>query len=344
MDKKIILSVAGSGKTEYAIKKINLEDKFLLLTYTDNNYLNLKERIVKKFGYLPNNVKIYKYYSFLYNFFFKPLLFYSFPAKEIDFNSRAGKYIKGTDDKYFINPINNKLYSYRMSKLLLDRVKDDCIKRLNKYFDYIIVDEVQDFSANDFNFLEIFCNSTDNVLFIGDFYQHTYDSSTDGMVKKNLYKCSDKYIKELKKFGLSIDVTTLQKSYRCSSSVCKFIEKKLGIDIKSHNEKDSEIRLVENEKEIDNIMKNGEIVKLFFQKHYEYGSFSNNWGNSKGCDCYNDVCVILNNTTTKFFPCELKSLSPNNKSKLYVAITRAKNNVYFVKESQIKKYKSNNKK
>ena len=41
MDKKLILSVAGSGKTTLIISQLNVDSKALILTYTENNYLNL---------------------------------------------------------------------------------------------------------------------------------------------------------------------------------------------------------------------------------------------------------------------------------------------------------------
>ena len=59
MDKSVILAVAGSGKTSLIIKKLNLEENFLLVTYTINNTRNLKESIIKKFGYFPENIDLY---------------------------------------------------------------------------------------------------------------------------------------------------------------------------------------------------------------------------------------------------------------------------------------------
>ena len=38
MDKKLVLAVAGSGKTTEIINRININDKAIIVTYTDNNY------------------------------------------------------------------------------------------------------------------------------------------------------------------------------------------------------------------------------------------------------------------------------------------------------------------
>lgn len=56
-----------------------------------------------------------------------------------------------------------------------------------------------------------------------------------------------------------------------------------------------------------------------------------NWGETKGKDHYEDVCVMLNKTTAKKrIDGKLFELPPSTKNRLYVAITRARGNVYFI--------------
>lgn len=73
MDKRIVLAVAGSGKTTEIINKINYNDKSLIVTYTENNYNNIKKKILEKFNEIPSNIRIYTYFTFLYSFCFLPL-------------------------------------------------------------------------------------------------------------------------------------------------------------------------------------------------------------------------------------------------------------------------------
>lgn len=49
--------------------------------------------------------------------------------------------------------------------------------RLARYFDELLVDEVQDFAGHDFNFLLELCAADVSVVLAGDFYQHTFDTS-----------------------------------------------------------------------------------------------------------------------------------------------------------------------
>ena len=64
-----------------------------------------------------------------------------------------------------------------------------------------------------------------------------------------------------------------------------------------------------------------------------------NWGNSKG-STYNNVCVVLNqNTYNLYKENNLKDLKMATRNKLYVACTRTKNNLFFVEERKLIKYK-----
>ena len=72
MDKKLILAVAGSGKTSYLIDKLNGTKKALIITYTDNNRDNIISKIIKKGQNLLQNNVVMTYFDFLYNFCYKP--------------------------------------------------------------------------------------------------------------------------------------------------------------------------------------------------------------------------------------------------------------------------------
>ena len=85
--------------------------------------------------------------------------------------------------------------------------------------------------------------------------------------------------------------------------------------------------------QIQHIIADPRIVKLHYQKGASFGFNHFNWGETKGEDQHNDVCVYLNKTTAKAYAAgKLLSLKPATRNKLYVAITRAHGNVYFVYE------------
>lgn len=74
MDKRVVLAVAGSGKTQHIIDKLDINSRALIVTYTVNNTTNLKKRILNKFGVMPKGVRVYTYFSFLISFCVRPIV------------------------------------------------------------------------------------------------------------------------------------------------------------------------------------------------------------------------------------------------------------------------------
>ena len=92
------------------------------------------------------------------------------------------------------------------------------VARIEKYFDVFFIDEVQDFGGHDFNFLLAISAAQVNMSFVGDFHQHTFDTSRDGNVNANLHESYLAYKKKFKLAGLNVDTDSLKCSRRCSNS------------------------------------------------------------------------------------------------------------------------------
>jgi DNA helicase-2/ATP-dependent DNA helicase PcrA len=339
MDKAVIFAVAGSGKTTKIISNLSLSKRALIVTYTNSNVDNLRSGIIRKFGYFPINIRLLSYFNFLYGFCCRPFLDSSYKARGINWNPNPNRFAKDSD-RYFDR--NSRLYSNRIAKLMenQDIIKDVKL-RLEKYFDDLYFDEVQDFGGNDFNFLKNISGININMLLVGDFYQHTFDTSRDGIVNKFLHEDYSKYKKIFEKIGFQVDTLSLNKSYRCSPTICRFISENIGIDISSHRTDEVAIKVITCEDEAIALFHDDDIVKLFYRDRSKFPCFCKNWGECKGEDKYHDVCVVLNIKTWKNFnEGTLKSLSAETKNKLYVACSRPKKNLYFVCESYYKPLKN----
>ena len=141
--------------------------------------------------------------------------------------------------------------------------------------------------------------------------------------------------------GIAVDIESLKKSYRCSPTICNFITENIGIEIFSHKTYPTKIKFIKSSKEADDIFFNRDIVKLFYKEHYKRGCYSRNWGDCKGENRYNDVCVVLNKTTLNLFEKnELDNLKPNTRNKLYVACSRSRNDLYFISEDFFIKFQN----
>ncbi|MEZ8957187.1 DNA helicase UvrD [Vibrio lentus] len=339
MDKRVVLAVAGSGKTQHIIDKLSIDSRALIVTYTVNNTTNLKKRILNKFGFMPKGVRVYTYFSFLMSFCVRPIAGNDMKIKGVSY-SDPPRFAKRNTHKHYVSE-GDRLYHNRIAKMMMDcDCVSDIIKRIEKYFDFFCVDEVQDFAANDFNLLCQLSKMDVEVLFVGDFFQHTFDTSRDGSVQKNLHKDYEAYLIKLKDAGYTIDLDTLSHSYRCSPTVCRFVTEQIGITISSHRKDEVKIALIHEAEHIERLFSDDSIVKLFYQESYKYVGRTDNWGNTKGLDDFGDICIVLNPTTfTAYKGGRLATLAPSTLNKLYVASTRAKGNMYFVSQRLLGKYK-----
>ena len=215
-----MLAVAGSGKTTFLIDRLNLEQRFLLVTYTRNNYEHLRRSITRKFGFFPENIKVLKYFQFLYSFCFKPYCGLGMKAKGIcfDFPPDWTRYHRGEDA--FYRTTAGRMFSNRIAHYCITNSVDYIKERLDKYYDFFFIDEVQDLAGHDFNLLLSILPDRCDSLFVGDFYQHTYETSNDGNVNHGLYDVYRRYLRKWTDVGVTIDTTTLSRTHRCSAEVC----------------------------------------------------------------------------------------------------------------------------
>jgi len=341
MDKRLILAVAGSGKTYHIVEQLDETKRVLLITYTTSNTENLRNAIIAKFGYLPNNIKIKSYFTFLYSFCFKPFLANDLNSKGIfwKYPPAFTRNLKRSDDKFYL--LKEKwLYHNRIAMLIIVKnILSNVNERLEKYYDCLYIDEIQDFGGYDFNLLSEISKSKIDILFVGDFFQHTFTTSNDGNININLYKNQIGYLQKFKNLNFTIDNSTLVNSRRCSKTICNFIREKIGIEIYSHKNNITKYELITDELEADRIFNDNKIMKLFLTEHYNFGCHSDNWGSCKGLE-FEDVCVVINDETFKLYNNnKLTDLKPTTKNKFYVACSRTKNNLYFVPMKFYKKYK-----
>jgi DNA helicase-2/ATP-dependent DNA helicase PcrA len=341
MDKSVILAVAGSGKTSRLVKSLDEERRFLVVTYTDSNHDNLRTKIIQRFGYFPANISLFTYFWFLHGFCYRPFLRSEKNTKGLIFKlSPTFPRYALTDDRRYMTS-TRRLYANRLAKLIeQSNLINAVVARMEKYFDVLFVDEVQDFAGHDLNFLLAISAAKMRVTFVGDFFQHTFDTSRDENVNANLHEDYAAYKDGFKKAKLYVDTDSLKKSRRCSKTVCDFITEKIGISIDAHDDRESIVRFEDDPTAALAIYEDLRTVKLFYQEHHKYACYSENWGASKGIDRYQDVCVVLNPGNVKAWQrgsfCDI---NPQTRNKLYVACSRARGNLVFVPEALLRPHK-----
>ena len=74
MDKRIILAVAGAGKTYTLCNCLNPNERNMILAFTNRNIYNIQRELIKNYGTLPKYTKIMTFHSFIYQFCIQPFL------------------------------------------------------------------------------------------------------------------------------------------------------------------------------------------------------------------------------------------------------------------------------
>ena len=367
MDCKVILAVAGSGKTYRICHEIDPDKKNLLLAFTHENIHNINKELQSLPGGMPRLTEAATFDSFVYRFAICPfvsLMARCFKYKGAlpsgitlktppvkSFCDKEGNYRKNS--KY--HPVScmehffeerGRFYCSLLCELVIrcgDVILDKVAELVNRCFDAVSIDEFQDFRNYEFDFIVKLAKRLNKVTLVGDFFQHSV------IPKKNFgrpYALKDKKTLEYFNFkqmlienGFVVDEKTLSKSRRCSIEVCEFIKSKLGVPIESMGLTHGVVRQLEDA-EVEGVLFNPLVHQLIYE---EAGcqAFSPcvNWSYSKG-DTYPETCIILIKEPKAQIMNETfdrAKLSVASRNTLYVALTRSAGNVYVISHDQLER-------
>lgn len=166
-------------------------------------------------------------------------------------------------------------------------------KRLNLFFDCVLIDEFQDFREYDYELIMALAKQLNDVVLVGDYYQHSVsaiNNSGKPFKKKAGDVSYDEFVAELNSAGFEVDLTTLDKSRRCSTEVCQYVSNKLGICIDSCGVNTGSVIWIDENATA--FLEDQQIVKLVYKDATNYTFRAMNWSYSKG-DTVDAACVIL---------------------------------------------------
>lgn len=369
MAKKVILAVAGAGKTYHICHAIDPTKKNLILAYTHENIHNIQKELCDAHGYVPELTTVMTFHAFVYHHLILPYEpsikehfgLQSFTSKGICMIEPPQQRIPDSSGQIVSNPAYRKkelidhyvtkrrqYYCERVSELALyvkkrrESIIKRAAKRLNMFYDAILIDEFQDFREYDYEVIMTLAKQLDDVMLVGDFYQHSVSArNTTGKPFKN--QKGDvgygDFVASMIKEGFTVDESTLVQSRRCSLDVCNYISQKLGIGITSAGIHKGSVIWVDND--AMSILNDNQIMKLVIRDAAIYSFPALNWSYSKG-DTVDSACVILtdgldNLDDENFNPKRIKTSTLN---KLYVAMTRSRGDLYLMKASTFKTLKS----
>jgi DNA helicase-2/ATP-dependent DNA helicase PcrA len=351
---KLIIAAAGSGKTSHLIEEAikNREKKVLITTYTQANEAEIKKKIIEQLNYIPENITVQTWFSFLLKHGVRPyqgIIFEKRINGLILVNSQSG--LKGYNK--FKQPIyfgeendfenhyfskNIKIYSDKLSKFVFrcnEKTNGAVISRISKIYSRIFIDEVQDLAGYDLELLKLLFSSNSEVLLVGDPRQGTY--STNSSSKNKQYKKANvvNYFFQDKSINIETDETSLLVNYRCNEPICNLSNKlfKNFIGTKSGNDSVSDHNGVFfiKEKDVEDYLQKYNPVQLRDNKKkiVNENFMVMNFGESKGLS-FDRVLIYPTKPFIDWFINNESDLVETSRSKLYVAITRARYSVAIV--------------
>jgi len=342
---KLLIAAAGSGKTTFIIKEVmnNLSSRILITTFTQANEQSIRGKLSKaNRGCIPPNVTVQTWFSFLIEHGVKPYQYWDERVMGMELVTAASgfRYMNknfpvywGEHDfkMYYFNS-GMDVYSDKLSKLVF-RCNEECggyvIRRLEKIFSRIYIDEVQDMAGWDLELIQLFMQSSLSITMVGDPRQTVYLTHHDKKYQKYTNGNIKDFIQtECKKLSCDIDESTLNESHRNSAEICAlssllFPDLPESKSILKETNEHMGIFIVKR-KELDNYYCSYNPMQLRFSRTTDVKANAAvmNFGEAKGLD-FNHVIIYPTKGMLKWLSTRNCQLEDSTRAKLYVAITRA---------------------
>lgn len=342
---RAIVASAGSGKTTQIIEEvIAKESSILIVTYTTQNTLLLKRGIEKRVGYIPSNITIMTWHSFLLKHCIRPFRssLSENEIKNIDFKTMITNYkIPEKNTKMFYFSSKSTLYAKRATKFAIscNNASDgSVIKRLEKIFKEIYIDEVQDMAGEDVDLLRLLLESKIQVTMVGDPRQAIYFTTISS---KNKRVKGSNFVEKLKEWENAnlLKIEYKNYSHRCCQDICDlsdalFPEIEPKTNSKNHTPTNHTGLYVLRDSDFEDYIREVRPIVLRWSKSAKLPECSLNYpkiniGISKG-STFEHVVILCTEAFKKFIQDGIIPNQDKARCELYVAITRAKFSVAFV--------------
>lgn len=245
---KLIVAAAWSWKTTYLVDAaLSIESETVLITtYTEANEAEIRNKIIKKKWYMPKNIHLQWWFSFLLQHGVKPyqsILWDDLHEKDIGFylSDKSTTHYKWRDEKFYSYSRDKNFYEYyflwkKNLNICSDTIADfvySCnnkswwlvVKRIGRIYKHIFIDEVQDLAGWDLDIIGLLLKEGIKLTLLWDFRQITYLTNYP---KKNFDKSNKRhltlldYLNKNKKLPCVVETETLKNSHRNAQLICDY--------------------------------------------------------------------------------------------------------------------------
>lgn len=352
MVNRLIIAAAGSGKTTYLVKQaIQQTESVLITTYTIVNEMEIRKKFIEINGYVPHNVTIQTWYSFLLQHGVRPFQGVILDDKingMILVNEKSGKKYDGRygpvyygekEYRKFYFTDGMKMYSDKIAKFVCrcdKETKGKVSERISRIYSKIYVDEIQDLAGYDLDIIKSLLKSECDMTMVGDPRQVTYHTHNEAKYKKYADGRIEDFIKnECKKVKCIIDRETLKDSYRNNQGICSYssqlYEEYAETGTKQYEMTGHDGVFLVKPSDVNAYLEEYKPIQLRDKRTVEINDKYEaiNMGESKGLT-YDRVLIYPTETMKKWMEDHSQQLKPKTRSQFYVAITRAKYSVGII--------------
>jgi DNA helicase II / ATP-dependent DNA helicase PcrA len=255
---QLLIASAWSWKTYTLVEQALLvssvsNKKILITTYTEENIKNIKHEFLKQNnGFIPKNIIIVPWFSFLLSDFVRPFqwsmhvnlrdirIWFKFIEGwksgqkvnhkwELLFTKIKWKQrpIYRSEQENFIRHYFTKNYDIFSDKIAKFSFKCNeinhwkTISRIEHIYSHIFIDEIQDMAWYDFDILDEILISTVNVFMVGDPRQSVFFTNNGSKYKKFRWSNIKDYF-EQNRYKKSVEIKELNENRRSNSIICSY--------------------------------------------------------------------------------------------------------------------------
>ena len=342
MANHLTLAVAGSRKTQGLVEycaSLSSERRVLVLTYTQANQVELISRL-KQYAGNHHYIEVMGWFTFLLRHFARPFLPFKLSGQRVlgfNFDGRPHLMAKGMGR--FLDS-NGAAYGCELGRLaheLVAESKGALLKRLECIYDEILIDEVQDLSAHDWEIIDVLLHSSIDIRMVGDIRQSVL--ATNPRSSKNAkysYAGAIKWARERESKGL-LEILESVTTWRCHPVVAKFSDSIFDPSWRFPETRSKNETVTEHDGVFLVSRKDAtEYVRLFQPQCLRHSVSSGksfdldflNFKVSKGMT-YGRILIVPTAQIAKFITSGTY-LEANSASSFYVAVTRARQSVAIV--------------
>ena len=353
MADKLIIAAAGSGKTTFLVNQaLSIQDgRVLITTFTEANEQEIKKKFIETNGCIPTNVTVQTWFSFLLQHGVKP-----YQSVICDYHVTGLKLVNaksGFKGKWRGRPIyfgendipqyyftkTMQIYSDKISKFVCranELTQGLVINRLSRIYQHIFIDEIQDMAGYDLELIKYLLGSNSEILMVGDPRQVTYHTHDEAKYDKYSEGKIEEFIRnECKGHSIEIDKQTLNVSFRNKKDICDLANQVFsqyspcGYQDQPPTDHDGVFFI--SPSNVDAYLDKYHPVqlrdKVTVAVNPNYSAY--NFGDSKGLT-FDRVLIYPTKPMLNWFINHQSELAFKSRSRLYVAITRARHSVGIV--------------